>query len=299
MSSRIARANQPVVRLIGRRLAAAPTPERMRRVIGGASKLMAPCRGVERESITIAGRDGLRLTPKRGAGGARTALMFHGGGYVFGSPGMYAGLAGRIAKAAAATVVVPTYRLAPEHPYPAAIDDGLAVYRELVDEIPPAQLSVGGDSAGGGMTVAVLQAAHAEGLPMPGCAFLMSPWLDLTGSSESHTTNEATEMLIRPESVTRASGYYRGPIDADDARVSPLFGDLTALPPTLVQVSDSELLFSDSVAFHERASAAGVAVDLRVESGLWHVWQLMAPAVPEARRSIDEIGEFVARHTAD
>jgi len=297
MASVIARAQRPVVRLIGRRLAAADSPAAMRRVIGRSNVLLAPVRGVTTESIRLGDRDGLRIGPTSGAAADRAVLMFHGGGYVFGSPQMYRPLAGRIAKAAGAAVFVPSYRLAPEHPHPAGIDDGLTAYRSMLDLVPADRLVVGGDSAGGGMSVAVLQAAEREGLPMPAGMFLVSPWLDLTGTSESRTSNADSELLILPESVDRAARYYRGVRAADDPAVSPLFGDLAGLPPTLVQVSENELLYSDSTSFAERAGAAGVDVDLRTVPDLWHVWHLMAPIVPEARASIAEIGAFVIERT--
>ncbi|MDW3214514.1 MAG: alpha/beta hydrolase [Ilumatobacteraceae bacterium] len=299
MASLPARLQRPVVRLIGRRLAAATTAERMRRVIGRANALLAPCLGVTTAPVELGGRDGLRLTPSGSATPERAVLMFHGGGYVFGSPRMYRPLAGRVAKAASAAVYLPSYRLAPEHPHPAAVDDGLAAYRALIEQVPVERLAVGGDSAGGGLSVAVLQAARRAGLPMPACLVLLSPWLDLTGDGESHTANADSEILILPASVERATRFYRGDVAADDPAVSPLFGDLTGLPPTLVQVSRNELLFSDSDTFADRAGAAGVDVDLRVADDLWHVWHLMAPVVPEARASIAEIGEFVRRHAAE
>ena len=299
MASLPARLHRPVVRLIGRRLAAAGTAERMRRVIRRANALLAPCTGVMTEPFPIGGRDGLRVIPKASPTPERAMLMFHGGGYVFGSPEMYRPLAGRVAKAVHAAVYRPSYRLAPEHPHPAAVDDGLAAYRALLGQVPAERLAVGGDSAGGGLSVAVLQAAGRAGLPMPACLVLLSPWLDLTGDGESHTTNADSEILILPASVERATRFYRGEVAADDPAVSPLFGDLTGLPPTLVQVSRNELLYSDSESFADRAGAAGVDVDLRVVDDLWHVWHLMAPVVPEARASIAEIGEFVRRHAAE
>lgn len=299
MPSFAARLQRPAVRLIGRRLAAATTPERMRRVIRWSTALLAPTRGVTIEPFELGGRDGLRVVPEAPPTPERAMLMFHGGGYVFGSPKMYRSLAGRVGKAAHAAVYLPSYRLAPEHPHPAAVEDGLAAYRALLGQVPEERLAVGGDSAGGGLAVAVLQAARRAGLPMPTCLVLLSPWLDLTGDGESHTSNVDSELLILPPSVERATRFYRGDVAADDPAVSPLFGDLTGLPPTLVQVSGNELLYSDSESFAERARAAGVDVDLSVVADLWHVWHLMAPIVPEARASIAEIGEFVRRHAAE
>lgn len=292
MPSRIAKLHRPVVKLIGRRLAAAESPEQVRRVIKVTGALLAPCRGVVDEPIGLDRVTGLAVTPKSGATSGRTVLMFHGGGYVFGSPKMYRGLAGRIAKAAAATVYVPEYRLAPEHPHPAAIEDGLAAYRALIEQIPADHVVVGGDSAGGGLSLAVVQAARDAGLPLPAGMFLLSPWLDLRGPAVEHR-NVDTELLIKPAIVDRASDWYRADRSADDPAISPILGGMAGLPPTLVQVTSSELLYGDSEAFVEQARAAGVDVTFEVADDLWHVWHLMAPALPEARASITSIGRFV------
>jgi len=298
MASRTAKLHRPVVGLIGRRLAAATTPEAMRRVIRVASATMTPCLGVRHQPAGF-GADvgGLRTTPKSGADSDRAVLFFHGGGYVFGSARMYRHLAGRIAKAAGVPVYQPDYRLAPEHPHPAAIDDGLGAYRAMLDRVAPERLVVGGDSAGGNLTLAVLQRARAEGLPMPAGAFLLSPWLDLRGALVGRA-NADTELLILPASVERATAFYAGDHDVADPAVSPILGSMEGLPPTLVQVATNELLYDDSTAFADAAAAAGVDVTVETEDDLWHVWQLMAPAVPEARASIASIASFVANRTA-
>ena len=299
MTSVIARAHRPVVRRIGKRLAAADTPEQMRAFIDRvAMLLMAPTWGVTSSNATLGGLAGLRIEPRASTSGDRGLLMFHGGGYVFGSPKMYRHLAGRIAKAAGATVYVPAYRLAPEHPHPAAIEDGLAAYRAILDRHEPGRLAVGGDSAGGNMTLAVLIAARDEGLPMPACIVLMSPWTDLTATSDSWTTNVDSELSIRPETIRRATDWYCGDRDRGDPRLSPQFADLRGLPPMLIQVSDAEILSSDSTALADAARAADVDVRLEVAHGMWHVWQLQAPIVPEARTSIESVGEFIRRHTS-
>ncbi len=299
MSSVIARAQRPVVRQIGKRLAAADTPEQMRAFIDRVTAiLLAPTWGVTRSNATLGGLASLRIEPKTSTSGDRGLLMFHGGGFVFGSPSMYQHLAGRIAKAAGATVHVPSYRLAPEHPHPAAIADGLAAYRAILDDHEPDRLAVGGDSAGGNMTLAVLIAARDEGLPMPACVVLMSPLTDLTSTSDSWTTNVDSELLIRPEMIQRTTEWYCGDRDVGDPRLSPLFADVRGLPPMLIQVSDEEILYSDSTALAEAARAADVDVRLEVANGMWHVWQLQAPIVPEARASIESAGEFIRQHTS-
>lgn len=297
MPTRTARAHLPAVRLIGRRLAAADTPRRVRRVIGVSSATLPPARGVLTRPLALGGLGGLRITPKAGAAGDRTVLLFHGGGYVFGSARMYRGLAGRIAKAASATVDVPDYRLAPEHPHPAAVDDGLAAYRATVDRIDPAHLVVGGDSAGGGLTLAVLQGARRAGLPLPAGMFLLSPWLDLRGDP-GERPNAGREVLIRPPAARRVTAWYAAGHPVEEAAISPILGPMEGLPPPLVQVSTGEILLGDSEAFAAACARAGVDVTLEVEDGLWHVWQLTAPVVPEARASIASIGRFIAARTA-
>lgn len=297
MVSVVGRMHRPVVRVIGHRLAAATTPGGMRRVVDRATLLLVPPRGVRVEPASLAGLDGLRVVPTVPASPPHAVLLLHGGGYVFGSPRTYRHLAGRIAVAGSAVVHLPSYRLAPEHPHPAAVEDGLRCYEAMLERWQPHELVVAGDSAGAGLAVAVLQAARDAALPMPAGVVLLSPWLDLTGTAPSHRTNADSELLILPPTVARAAGWYRGEHAADDPGVSPLFGDLDRLPPALVQVSDDELLLSDSLAFAERARAAGVEVVLEVESGMWHVWHLMAPAVPEARSAIERIGGFVVART--
>lgn len=297
MPSLIARMQRPVVRQIGKRLAAAETPEGMRRFIDRVGVTMAPCRGVTRSPARLGRLDSLQVLPKHGADSKRSVLFFHGGGYVFGSPKMYQHLAGRLAKAADAVVHIPRYRLAPEHPYPSAIEDGLEAYRAMLDLYGAEHLTVAGDSAGGNMTMAVLIAARNEDLPLPGCILLLSPWTDLTATSESWTANAESELLILPTSIRRATQWYRGDIAADDPRISPQFDDLAGLPPTLIQVSDEEILYSDSTALTAALRSAGVDVDLQVSPGMWHVWQLQAPIVREARESIAAAGRFLREHT--
>lgn len=295
MASLIARMHRPVVRAVGRRLGRATTPDEMRRVIGRTRLLFVPCTGTVTEPTQHGGVSGLRITPKRGGPSDRTVLMFHGGGYVFGSSEMYRAFGGRLAKACDATVYLPDYRLAPEHPYPAAVEDGLAVYRSLVESGSAERIVVGGDSAGGGLTVAVLQAAREAGLPMPAASFLFSPWLDLRGTAADRS-NLDRDILITPAPTDLSASWYRGDHPADHPAISPILGTMEGLPPTLVQATSAEILESDSIRFAERARAAGVDVTLDIQDDLWHVWQLMAPVLPEARASLAATGAFVSAH---
>ena len=297
MPSVVARATRPVVRAIGSRLAAAETPEQVRSLIGFVDRTLVPATGTTWAHARFGTIDGITVTPKDRPTTGRTVLLFHGGGYVFGSSSMYRPLAARLAKAADATVFVPDYRLAPEHPHPAATDDGMEVYRAVVERVGTDRLCVFGDSAGGGLTLATVQAARRAGLPAPACLVLLSPWLDLTGDADSHRRNVDAELLIRPEAIERCTRWYLAGTPADDPVVSPLFGDLSDLPPIHVELCDDEILADDGHRLAAEVRERGGRIDLHAEDGLWHDWPLMAPLVPEARATIRRIGDFVVRHT--
>ena len=289
--------HRPILKLVGRRMAAAQTPDELRKVVDRSVKLLPRASGVATSPATFGHLGGVRITPTAGAAGSRSMLLFHGGGYVFGSPEQQRTLAGRIAKAADATVYLPRHRLAPEHPHPAAIDDGVTAYRAMLDRVPLHDLVVGGDSAGGGLALAMLQRARHEGLPMPAGMVLISPWLDLTASGASYRTNADADFLLLPAARARATDWYRGDVPSADPAVSPLFGDMTGLPPTLVQVAAPEVLYSDSDRFVDLAREAGVDVTFQIDGDMWHVWHLTAPLVTEARHAIAKIGDFVAART--
>ncbi len=293
MSTIAARLHRPIVRRIGRRLARAETPAALRAAFDDTARLLLVPRGTALAEAPLGGVPGLRVT-KRAPGPLRTILMFHGGGYVFGSPRAYAPLAARFAHAASAEVYLPEYRLAPEAPHPAALDDAMAAYHGLLERRAPETVAIVGDSAGGGLALATMQRARDEGCPLPACAVLLSPWLDPSGSGASMRENVETEILILPPTIARCAAWYAGERDPAEPGISPLFGAAEGLPPTLVQVSANEMLYSDSTRFAERAVAAGVEVRQEVESDLWHVWPTMAPTVPEARRSIASAGRFIA-----
>ena len=299
MPSLGAHATRPIVKMIGKRLAAANTPEELRDEFALAATLLLPSLGTRREEIRL---NGIR-TVRVGTGNADTTgrgiLMFHGGGYVFGRASRYASLGGRYAKAAGAPVYIPEYRLAPDHPCPGAAEDGLQAYKAMLDRYPNDKIAVTGDSAGGGISVATLQAACVEGLPMPSSLVLLSPWLDVSGASESMQTNRNSEILILPETFTRCARWYAGGQDATDPVMSPIYGSLAGLPPTLIQASGNEMLYNDSTRFAARAREEGVDVRLVTEPDMWHVWQLMAPLVREARQAIAQVGDFFDSHLAD
>lgn len=228
----------------------------------------------------------------------RGVLYFHGGGYVMGSLNTHAELMGRISRACRAPVLGIDYRLAPEHPYPAAVEDAVASYDRLRDNgIEPGQIVIAGDSAGGGLTLACLLALQEQGKPQPAGAVLLSPWTDLTASGASVRTRAKEDPMIDGNVLAPMAGLYCGDVAATTPGVSPLFGDLTGLPPTLIQVGDFEVLLDDSTRLAERASKAGVDVQMEVFDGAFHVFQ-HNPNLPESTQALAAIGAFFNRVTA-
>ena len=226
----------------------------------------------------------------------RTILYLHGGGYVFGSPRLMAPISCRLAVAARAPAFSLDYRLAPEHRCPVAIEDAIAAFDWLVGEgAPPGEIYVGGDSAGGGLALAMMQALRERGSEMPGGAFLISPWTDLTASGASISENDERDAMFTADSIRRGGAKYAGALPLDDPRVSPLYGRFEGLPRLYVCASGAEVLRDDSIRTAEKASKAGVSVELRIEDGLVHIWPLFAPLMPESGRTIKAIAAFIRR----
>jgi epsilon-lactone hydrolase len=233
-----------------------------------------------------------------GADDDRALLYLHGGAYTQGSVRSHRSFCGRLSVATETRVLALDYRLAPEHPHPAAVDDATTGYRWLLDEgFDPQRLVVAGDSAGGGLTAALLLALGAEGDPRPAGAVLLSPWVDLTLSGASMEERAAEDLICSPGSLARSAAWYAGGEDPAGPLISPLFGDLTGLPPLLVLVGTAEVLLDDSLRFAAAADAVGVDLTLVVEEGLLHVWPLF-PGVPESDAAVAQIGEWVRKRTA-
>lgn len=234
------------------------------------------------------------LTVDGGEAG-RVVLYLHGGAYVMGSRNTHRGLAGRIARASGARVLLPDYRLAPEHPFPAAVEDATTCWRWLLSEgHAPDRMAIAGDSAGGGLAMATLLALKESGEPMPACAVGLSPWTDLEGSGPTAEPGAVDDPMLTPEGL-RSSGLQYAAADLRNPLAAPLHGDLKGLPPLLLQVGTREILLSDSTRFAEKAQAAGVEVTLEIEEGLIHVWQML-PDVPEARSAVERVGAFIERN---
>lgn len=234
-----------------------------------------------------------------GARRDRAVLYLHGGGYVIGSIATHRQLAADISRSAAARVLLIDYRLAPEHPHPAAVEDALSAYRWLVAQgAAPERTAVAGDSAGGGLTMATLVALRDAGDPLPGAAVCLSPWVDLEAVGDSMTGKSADDPLVQRAGLLRMAAYYLNGLGPRHPLAAPLYADLTGLPPLLIQVGDAETLLDDAVRLAQRAEAAGVKVNIDVWEEMIHVWQLFAPMLPEGREAIDEIGRFLRRYVS-
>lgn len=227
----------------------------------------------------------------------RTILYLHGGGYCICSLDTHRGLGARLVLASDARLLMPAYRLAPEHPFPAALEDALTAYRWLLQQgIPSERIAIGGDSAGGGLALSTAVSLRASGEPLPAALFLFSPWTDLTFSGESHHTRKPYDPIFGGDRDVLFTAAYLGKEPADNPLISPLFADLHGLPPTLIHVGEDEILLDDSTLLEKKLVEAGVKVELKVWPGMWHVFQAFAPFLPEAQASMDQVGDFLLQH---
>jgi epsilon-lactone hydrolase len=224
-------------------------------------------------------------------------LYLHGGGYVIGSPRSHRHLAAAIARAAGVPALLLDYRLAPEHPFPAALDDAVAAYRWLLDRgLAPGRIVVAGDSAGGGLTVATQLALRDRGLARPAASVCISPWVDLACSGATYATKAALDPIVTRQSVTTMAQAYAGAADPKAPLLSPLYGELRGLAPLLVQVGSDEVLLDDALGLGERARAADVDVTVEEWPSMIHVWHWFLPWLTEAERAVGVIGGFVRAH---
>ncbi|MCH2510225.1 MAG: alpha/beta hydrolase, partial [Dehalococcoidia bacterium] len=225
-------------------------------------------------------------------------LYLHGGGYLFGSARTHRVMLAHMARAAKARVLALDYRLAPEIPFPAPVEDSVSAYRWLLAEgISAKKMVIGGDSAGGGLAVAALVALRAVGEPMPAAGVCISAWTDMESTGQSHTTNAESDPSVSKERLLKIAKVYLDGKEPTAPLASPIHADLTGLPPLLLQVGSIEVLLDDSTLLKSRAKAAGVSVEMEVWDDMPHVWHHYAPILPEARKAIGRIGEFVLEHT--
>lgn len=227
----------------------------------------------------------------------RAILYLHGGGYIGGSVLYSRNGAASLAVELGSKLAAIDYRLAPEHPWPAALDDALAAYEQMLgDGFPAEGIIVIGESAGGGLALATILAAKDKGLKLPAAVIALSPWCDLTMSNITLKANRGRDIMLTNELLTLASSLYAGDNDRTDPYISPLFGDFTGFPPLLIQVAAEELLLGEIIDIAGRASRQSTnEVQLEIYENVWHVWQTMDEIVPEARQAVEKMGAFVKR----
>jgi acetyl esterase/lipase len=233
------------------------------------------------------------IRPRPCAVSDRVVLYFHGGGYVSCSPLTHRPITAALVRRLRCPVFALDYRVAPEHKFPAALDDAVACFRWLVaGGVRPEKIAVAGDSAGGGLALATALRLRSQGHVLPACIVGLSPWVDLTGADTYRNSGSCS--MFQPADVTTFAKLYLQGAPADAPEASPLFGDLRGLPPLLTQASSTELLMDDAVRLHAKAQSCGVASTLSVYPGLPHVWHILIGSVPEARMALEQIADFIS-----
>jgi acetyl esterase/lipase len=254
---------------------------------------------IQQSPVEIGGVAGVEVTIE-GNEAENVILYFHGGVYVIGSAASTVPLVGDLVRRTGAKAITLEYRLAPEHPYPAAVEDARAAYVGLLAQgYAPGQIALAGESAGGGLAVASLLALRGAGVPRPCCGFLMSPYVDLTLSGETLAEKQELDPLLTPDGLRARVPDYVGGADASDPYISPIFGDLTGLPPLLIQVGSHEVLLSDALRLAERAAICDVPVTLDVTPGVPHVFQAYAGLLDEAGAALDRAAAFLKAQLPD
>lgn len=253
--------------------------------------------GVSATDLTVAGRPARWYRPD-GGDTTRALLYLHGGAYVSGSLESHRETCARLALALGAPVLALDYRLAPEHPFPAGIDDAVVAWQWLTTDggCEPHRAAIAGDSAGGGLTLATLLRLRDGGIPLPGAAVVISPWTDLACRGASHLERVELEVMLSTEFLRADAARYLGGADMLHPLASPIEADLAGLPPVLTLVGTDEILYDDAIGLHERLGAAGVEAELEVGEDMFHVW-VGCPVLQEAHTATNRIAEFVAKHT--
>lgn len=252
-----------------------------------------PVAGTRLRHATIAGVECDWLVPP-GCEDAPVLYYLHGGAYVMGSSKTHRAMVSHIATRSGMRALLPNYRLAPEHRFPAGLEDCVIVYRQLLaNDIDPTQIVIAGDSAGGGMSVATLLSLRDAGDPLPSAAVLLSPWLDLAGAGESAVSRADHDPWFNAEDMPQGSALYCDPEQFHDPLVSPVYADVHGLPPMLIQVGDHEILLSDATRMADKLSAAGGEVTLQVWPDMWHVFQYFIGRMPESKRAIRHIARYL------
>jgi epsilon-lactone hydrolase len=254
----------------------------------------SPPAGTQTTVIDAGGIDAVRIAVRQALRDL-CVLYFHGGGYAVGTAQLYRDFTWRIGDAARACVLYFDYRLAPEHPFPAAVEDAVAVYRWLARGLDPRRIAFMGDSAGGGLALGTLYKLRDEGTALPSATVLVSPWTDLALTGPSLWSNAASDPMMNAASLPAIADGYLAGTDPRNPYASPLFGDPSGLPPTLIHVGSDEILRDDAVRMAEKMRIAGCEVEIDVWSRMPHAWHLYARIVPEGRVAIDRIGTFLRK----
>jgi epsilon-lactone hydrolase len=274
-------------------LRADQTIEESRAGMEAATSVMPPPEGVDFEPTTASGVPA-EWTRAPGAARDRALLYLHGGGYAMGSINTHRHLVAEISRASGSAVLSLGYRLGPEHPFPAAVEDAGSAYRWLLAQgLAPQRLAIAGDSAGGGLTLATLLSLRDDGVALPAAGVCLSPWTDLTGSGESMKTKAAVDPMVQADNLAKMASAYLEGQDARAPLASPLFAELHGLPPLLIQVGTAETLLDDSTRLADKARRAGVDVTLEKWDDMIHVFQAFAFILPEAREAIQRIGGYL------
>jgi monoterpene epsilon-lactone hydrolase len=281
---------------VGEKLAQAPDLTGMRAVL---EAMVTPVPADVQCTPVHAGGVPAEWIAAPGAADDRVLLYLHGGGYVMGSIHTHREMVSHLARAAGTRALLLEYRLAPEHPFPAAVEDATAAYRWLLAQgMAPARTVIAGDSAGGGLTLATLVALRDAQVPLPAAGVCLSPWTDLEGVGASMTTKAQVDPIVQRDMLLNMATLYLGQAPPQTPLAAPLHADMRGLPPLLIQVGAAETLLDDSTRVAARAKAAGVRVELEVWDDMIHVWQLFAAILPEGQQAIEKIGTFIRGHTA-
>jgi acetyl esterase/lipase len=224
----------------------------------------------------------------------KAMLYLHGGGYVTGGIDSHLVLCVPLAQTLRMNLLLPEYRLAPEHPFPAALEDALLAYGWLLEQgHAPENILIAGDSAGGGLSLATVLALRERGHPLPAAVICLSPWADLTHGGPSHRSKARAEVVLKTHTLQEWALAYTRPENLSNPLVSPVYADFHGFPPLLIQVGSEEILLDDALTLAEKARAAGVEVTLQVWEGLWHVWPALGDLLPESGQAFDAMGRFI------
>jgi monoterpene epsilon-lactone hydrolase len=266
-----------------------------RRKLHVLAKLLPTAGGVQVTRDRIDGLEVEWLKPSN-APEDKLIMYLHGGAFITGSCTTHRPFVSHLARAAGVRAVMPEYRLAPEHPYPAAIDDAVRTYRYLISNgLMPEDIVFAGDSAGANLALATMLKLRDAGDPLPAAACLLSPWLDLAATGETMTSNAENDPWFRPEDIRYVAGYYCNADQITEPLASPVYADVGGLPPIFIQVGSDEVLLSDSTRLADKVRASDGEVEIEIWQGMWHVFQVFVGVMPESGEAIRKIGDYIQR----